>query len=87
MEGPQQGLTHSGQGRQVFSGVIPVTQGRLFSWAGSHESRATPDWLAVMRVGLSLISFQKSKAVPDWLALSRAVCHSLVGSPEGLGCR
>lgn len=73
----------------TFSCFISVIKVRLFSWAGSHKSRATTDWLAFVRMAftdwltqkgrLSLIGWFSVKQSYHWLAGFEKSGISLIG--------
>lgn len=86
---PSRACLTMGKDSITFSCVIAVTKVRLFSWAGSHKSRATTDWLAFIRMGftdwltqkgrLSLIGWFSVKQSYHWLADFEKSGISLIG--------
>lgn len=66
-------------GKDSIFGVISVTKVRLFSWAGSHKSRANTDWLAFMRMGFIDWLIQKGRPLLiGWFSVKQSY-YSLAG--------
>lgn len=76
---PSRACLSVGKDSITFSCVISVTKVRLFSWAGSHKSRATTDWLAFMKMGFTDWLIQKGRlSLIGWFSVKQSY-HLLAG--------